>query len=658
MNGMTVGGVDPSILRELSGVYKPFVKAFKELVSNAYDADADEVRVEFTEDFSNAVIADDGAGMSPFEFRNDFARIGGSSRKWTRGKTNKGRERIGNKGIGFLALARYCNQMIVESSRSHRFTQVYRIEKTPASIDLRTVLGVPMRPKLLESIFSCKVRRVGRKTSVALSKYRLDWRRARLSITEDVGPADVSFSIECGKLAFKATLDFDRLLKLADSADLEKLSDFALIEVRERAKKEARGTRISINGLKPFVVQELRRGRRKGFVRNVASRSGLEQLIWNLARCAPVAYADALSVNEMILPFLRDSLPTMLDSLTVSHGGKSEALNRPLYALEDESSTMHADMVVPVSIEEGGLVATGFLSGYESVVFPAEYRGVSIRVRGVAIGEPTFLGAEYLLTGSHKAALSQITGEINVIRGFDAVDALNPGRESFYEESPDYLTFRRHFLGEDEKVSGLLSRTIDSVLRRSQARSSLNNVMGRASYIRRAIDDVSAGITYLLTQGGKSALSIKDMLSSRDSHANGLASAKDAFFGVPQKVAGMPVRPIDGGSSEAAIIDHESKEVLIDVSRPEWDGSIILFNRRFDVLHKHGNAGHSIAEIDFRGDRIYVNWGHPAKSQMDERGFLRTALAWVLARTAAPSDPDQMMEMAITLLSYTTQSDA
>ena len=25
--GMSVGGVDPSILRELSGVYKPFVKA-------------------------------------------------------------------------------------------------------------------------------------------------------------------------------------------------------------------------------------------------------------------------------------------------------------------------------------------------------------------------------------------------------------------------------------------------------------------------------------------------------------------------------------------------------------------------------------------------------------------------------------------------------
>ena len=33
MQGMAVGGVDPSILRELSGVYKPFIKAFKALDS-------------------------------------------------------------------------------------------------------------------------------------------------------------------------------------------------------------------------------------------------------------------------------------------------------------------------------------------------------------------------------------------------------------------------------------------------------------------------------------------------------------------------------------------------------------------------------------------------------------------------------------------------
>ena len=47
MTGVRLGGIDPSILRELSGVYKPFVKALKELVSNAFDADARHVHGVF-----------------------------------------------------------------------------------------------------------------------------------------------------------------------------------------------------------------------------------------------------------------------------------------------------------------------------------------------------------------------------------------------------------------------------------------------------------------------------------------------------------------------------------------------------------------------------------------------------------------------------------
>ena len=193
-------------------------------------------------------------------------------------------------------------------------------------------------------------------------------------------------------------------------------------------------------------------------------------------------------------------------------------------------------MLTPIEINEGGLVAKGFIAGYGSVVSPAEYRGVSIRVRGVAIGEPTFLGAEFLLTGAHKAALSQISGEINVLRGLDAVDSLNPGRESFYEESTDFQILKRAFRGDGERVSGFLGKTIDAVLRRSQARSALQNVLGRAAYIRRAIDDVSAGVTHLISSGDKPAAAIRQMLKSKKSHVNGLGSTKPAPFGVPTKI--------------------------------------------------------------------------------------------------------------------------
>src|SRR5881296_3420587 len=145
---MRLSGVDPGIIRELSGVYKPFVKAFKELVSNAYDADADTVRVVFEDDFSSVTVTDDGQGMTPFEFRNDFTRIGGGSRRWAGDKTRKGRLRIGSKGIGFLALARYCNRLTVDSCAARPYACQIDVAKTPICIDVPVHLGVPVPEEL------------------------------------------------------------------------------------------------------------------------------------------------------------------------------------------------------------------------------------------------------------------------------------------------------------------------------------------------------------------------------------------------------------------------------------------------------------------------------------------------------------------------------
>ena len=297
------------------------------------------------------------------------------------------------------------------------------------SFDPRDALGVPMSTELLQPILEFEVRKAGTKTALRKSSVQVDWKRSKISIADNVGPVDVGLLVNCRNLAFRATLDFERLLKLADCADLEKLSDFTLIEVF--ARKANRGTRISVEQLKPFVKCEVRAERRKGFVRNVASRSGFEQLVWHLSRCTPIDYQKGIEQCAAIAPLLKDASPPTLEVLRLRHGQRAEILSRPLYPFQPEAAITHRDMVTPVEINECGLIAKGFIAGYESVVFPAEYRGVSIRVRGVAIGDPTFLGAEFLLTGAHKAALSQITGEINVLHGLDAVDSLNPGARVF-----------------------------------------------------------------------------------------------------------------------------------------------------------------------------------------------------------------------------------
>src|SRR5579884_1026295 len=514
MAGMRLGGIDPSILRELSGVYKPFVKAFKELVSNAFDADADVVRVAFADDFSAVTVTDDGQGMTPFEFRNDFARIGGGSRRWAGDRTRKGRLRIGSKGIGFLALARYCDRLNIESGADRPFERQLELPGTPTTVDVPQLLGVPFPQELLQKRLSCELQRAGKKATKLEEGHDYQWnrKRTRLTVSRDAGPLILTVRFDCKGLAFRARLDFDKLLRLADSADLEKLDDFASIDLLEPAASRA-GTVIVAEGLKGFVRRELRADRRKGFVRNVSSHSGLEQFLWHLSRCTPVPYAaPAANQNPVVAELLAFPALTPLSHLEVSHGKTSAALHRPIYPLEAGTPVVHADMLAEVRIDEGGLKAVGFLAGYEGIIFPAEYRGVSIRVRGVSIGDPGFLGAESLLTGASKAALSQVTGEVVVLAGLDAVDTLNPGRESFYEESEHYKILRRHLVGEGERVGGCLGQVIAAVIRRSQVRSALADVLGRATIRRRALEDMSAAVTYLIACGDKTAELLRKML--------------------------------------------------------------------------------------------------------------------------------------------------
>jgi len=659
MVGLRLGGIDPSILRELSGVYKPFVKAFKELVSNAFDADADHAVIEVADDFSSISLSDDGVGMSPFEFRSDFTRIGGGSRKWASERTDKGRLRIGNKGIGFLALARYCSLLEVESSSERKYSHTIELPTTPATLDLAEVFGFPVPTDSLDGRLSCRATGVGRRKRRLKegTDFSVDFRMGTIGVESQPGPVKVDLKLKCEGIRFKAVMDFDRLLELVDKADLEKLDDFATIEIQEDDDRSPeRRTCITARNLKSFVRRELRADRRKGNVRNVSSLAGLNRFVWHLSRCTPVAYAEGLrpeadSLRELLKP---DEVP-VLGSLEFRHAKASHPIRRTIYCLGEAAQPLHRDMLIPIDIEEEGLRAVGFLAGYEGVVFPAEYRGISVRVRGVAIGEPGFFGAEHLVTGISKGALSQITGEINVLSGLDAVDSLNPGRESFYEESEHYKILHHRLLGEGEQVSGYLGEAIAAVIRRSQVRSALKDVLGRATLRRRALDDIAAAVAYFIASGDETGKAFLGLLKRNGSHSNGLASCAEFSLDAPPRVGGLLTVAAED-LPDPAEIDYESGQVLLDMARPPWDWSLVLFNRRFDVVNKRGGVNRPLAELDLQGDRILLNWEHPLRTQMDERGFLRTALSWLLAKEAVTDRADVMMEAGLRLMSFRTAS--
>lgn len=107
--------VDKRIVALLStSTYESFPRALRELVSNSFDADATTVDIRIDPTTRTIFVSDNGTGMTPEEF-DFFLRIAGRQRTRTR-TTVLGRKRIGQFGIGFLAMFPFSDEVQVEST--------------------------------------------------------------------------------------------------------------------------------------------------------------------------------------------------------------------------------------------------------------------------------------------------------------------------------------------------------------------------------------------------------------------------------------------------------------------------------------------------------------------------------------------------------------
>jgi hypothetical protein len=106
-----------SVLDHLGrNLYRSFATVLGEAISNAWDADAKNVRIYIDKEKNSLFIKDDGIGMSADDFQDKFLKIGYSKRK-KEGKnvSAKGRPYIGRKGIGKLALLSCADRITVIS---------------------------------------------------------------------------------------------------------------------------------------------------------------------------------------------------------------------------------------------------------------------------------------------------------------------------------------------------------------------------------------------------------------------------------------------------------------------------------------------------------------------------------------------------------------
>ncbi|HEX4133951.1 MAG TPA: ATP-binding protein [Bryobacteraceae bacterium] len=132
------------IARVTDGIYRQPGSAIRELVSNAYDADATRVVIKTDAPrFERISVEDNGYGMEPEALAHLFLHIGGSAKRSEVGQSlgitsptdamcsRKGRRLIGKIGIGLFSV----------SQLTHTFQIITKVEGD----DHRTVATVALR---------------------------------------------------------------------------------------------------------------------------------------------------------------------------------------------------------------------------------------------------------------------------------------------------------------------------------------------------------------------------------------------------------------------------------------------------------------------------------------------------------------------------------
>lgn len=108
--------VDKTIVSLLSKFTyeRSFPYAVREVISNAYDADSTEARIEIDLSKDRVTIHDNGTGMTRQEF-DFYLRIAGQ-RRGKRETPKFDRKRIGQFGVGFLAVLPFCESLQITST--------------------------------------------------------------------------------------------------------------------------------------------------------------------------------------------------------------------------------------------------------------------------------------------------------------------------------------------------------------------------------------------------------------------------------------------------------------------------------------------------------------------------------------------------------------
>lgn len=467
------------LARVTDGIYRQPASALRELIANAYDADA--TIVSITTDcprFTSIKISDDGIGMGPEALANLVLHIGGSAKRTQRGPeigvTSKadpsrsvmGRRLIGKIGIGLFSVAQLTRQFTIITKKAgtnyqllahvtlNRFDEAElakidktghhpfrageaRIwaEKTPdkkghgTTIQLLTPL-----PRVIHILQSRDVWSAlqedqaagGRSTRVAplfhIGRINLDSPDA-LSQAPSFPwkPADSETTrfrklVEGVSVAYMGSNHYTRLEHVLDNY-FQAVWTLGLALPLSYIGKHP--FNLKSNDVEHFFSLPDKRGPTKLDEVQVGQREGIGATL-DLPEPGDVATDFQVSIDGIRLsrPIRFEGYPTT-----------SQALRGPVmfvgHAAPDLSS-------IPETQRGGQLSFSGYFFWTPRVV-PQEHNGVLIRINGASgtLFDPTFLKYQ---VGERR--LSQLIAEVYIHTGLDG--ALNIDRESFNTAHPHY----------------------------------------------------------------------------------------------------------------------------------------------------------------------------------------------------------------------------
>lgn len=476
------------IARVTDGIYRQPASALRELLSNAYDADATRVIVKTDAPrFERITIEDDGAGMSPEVLAHLLYNIGGSAKRSDQGqalgiaaqndplKSPKGRRLIGKIGIGLFSVSQLTHsfQIITKTKgASHRTVATVALrqfsdsEVAPAHGDKRfesgkvniwreratdkdkhgtTIVLTHIRPQARDTLRSRDVWAAieqNEKTASDDEKQAIEPPRFHVGRVDSTGqllkPTGEKYKSLPWRKSDGPDKAFEKLVRcvwdeLEDAnpnPKLERIFDYYLRMIWQLSLAIP-ATYVDGHLFDMPVV-----GWAKTFELSNKPRGSLAKLLTGgpkttIRRVAGLSDPkEAIGTFDVIVDDLKLRRPIRFKDLPMS----SHALKHPLVFVGKCDERFPK---LPPELSGGRLQFEAYLF-WSPKIAPTEHQGSLIRIHGASgtLFDPTFMRYQV----SEQTRLRQITCEIFVSEGLDS--ALNIDRESFNNAHPHavYIT--------------------------------------------------------------------------------------------------------------------------------------------------------------------------------------------------------------------------